>query len=60
MTIKLTGDTLDFVKDIIRYGKRYPESMADIMVYDVDAFIASLNQLDRALSIGWDGKERYQ
>lgn len=47
----IKGDALVILKDFIKYAELYPDEMASVMWYDIDAFKSSVKLLKKQIEI---------
>lgn len=47
--IDIKGDALIFLEDFIKYAELYPDEMASVMWYDIDAFKSSVRLLKKQM-----------
>ena len=51
MKIELNGEALILLEDFIKYANLDPETMANVMYYDVTGFKQKLKQLEKEFNI---------
>jgi len=48
--IEIQGDALKLLEDFIKYAKLKPETMAEVMYYDLDGFNRRINLLENTIN----------